>query len=159
MQVILSGLIMVLVVSDMYHLAPGLSVKNALLYMIASGLLVRFIVKGGFSLKLPRIHLAFAALFTYAILSLVAITVVTHYPPRYDVVEAVYRLKGDMLDPALYFFLFFYAIRTRQEAQTVLMVLLITIGVANSIAVADAVGVLHIGELRYGAEGDTEGGR
>ena len=73
MRYLLAVLIIFLTIADMFgwtaSLAPGLSIKNAILYLIMLALATRFAVRGGARLEPLQLHLWFGALIAYATLS------------------------------------------------------------------------------------------
>ena len=60
-------------------LGPGLSVKNAMLYVIAMALMFRMALSGNFKLRLPGLHMAWGMWIGYAILTFFAAWLVIHY--------------------------------------------------------------------------------
>jgi len=63
MRYLLALLIFVLTTIDVFgwtlSLAPGLSAKNAILYVILLTLAARFVVRDGLRMELPKLHLWF----------------------------------------------------------------------------------------------------
>ena len=76
MRYLLALLIFFLTTIDVFgwtlSLAPGLSVKNAILYLIMLALAARIVVRGGIRLELPQVHLWFGVLIAYATLTWLA---------------------------------------------------------------------------------------
>ena len=76
MRYLLALLIFFLTTADVLgwtaSLAPGLSVKNAMLYLILLALAARFAVRGGMRMELPRIHCGSVYLLVYAMLTWLA---------------------------------------------------------------------------------------
>ncbi|HEV7716636.1 MAG TPA: O-antigen ligase family protein, partial [Steroidobacteraceae bacterium] len=134
----------------------GLSVKNAVLYMIAFGVFFRVALSGGERVYLPSIHIAFVLLIGYATLTWLVAALVIHYP-GYRLVAGLISLKTRMIDPALMLFAALYALREMRDVRVVLMFLLAAIGIANVATLADLVGIVHLG-MRVGDKG-AEAGR
>jgi hypothetical protein len=152
-------LIGILVVSDIlaidFSLGPGLSIKNALLYLIAFGLFFRFVLGGKRSAGLPLLHALFAVWVVYGLLSWIIAGYFIEYP-SYDAMESAIRLKAGVIDPALLFFCLFYGVRDLDDARLVTKALLIAIAIANLATVTDVLGLTTFG-VRIGDSGAEEG--
>src|SRR5215469_5954102 len=134
--------------SDIFQLTtsmgPGLSVKNALLYPIALGLLFRMALSGRFRMRLPAVNVAFIVWVVYGFLTYLAYVTVIHYP-GYDAREQGIELKSMLIDSALFFFTFFYGVEGEQDFLTITKTLAFCIGVANILTLADVAGIVHLG--------------
>jgi O-Antigen ligase len=141
-------LILVLAASDILQtgmsLGPGLSVKNALLYPIALGLLFRMALTGRFRMRLPIVNVAFILWITYALLTWIACITVLHYP-GYDAKAAGIELKSELIDSALFFFVFFYGTEGEGDFLLFAKTLAFCIGIANILTLADLAGIVHLG--------------
>jgi O-antigen ligase len=148
-------LVTALVFSDItgmtMSLAPGLSVKNAILYLLALALVARLIMSEQYRLDMPAVLVAFAVLIGYAILTWLAAGFVIRYP-RYDLVEAGINLKSALIDRALFFFAAFYALRTVADVQVVLRAFAIAFTAANFFTLTDVMGLTDFG-VRIGIRG------
>lgn len=148
MRVLYVLLIVTLAASDVFHmgmsLGPGLSMKNALLYPIALGVLFRMALTGRFRMRLPIVNVAFILWITYAILTWIACVTVIHYP-GYDAVPNGIELKSELIDSALFFFVYFYGIEGERDFLLVAKTLAGCIGIANILTLADLAGVVHLG--------------
>jgi O-antigen ligase len=153
-------LIWVLVLGDILgmgmSLAPGLSIKNLLLYWILFAMLARMIVTGEWRFELMPVQVAFALFIGYAILSFFIAGVMVRYV-RYDIVQSGIALKAQLIDPALFFFATFYALRTRVDAMTALKGLALALAAANFFTITDVIGLTHFG-VKVGDSG-AEAGR
>lgn len=162
MRYLLALLIFVLTLSDVFDwslsLAPGLSVKNAVLYLMLLALGARFAVLGGMRMELPKAHLWFAVLIVYAVLTWLAAGLLIRYK-SYTLVESGIDLKASLLDNALICALYLYGTRTVADAKFVLNCILVAVAVANAIAIGDVSGFLDIGTTKVGvgAEGNLAG--
>src|SRR5262245_55139384 len=111
-------LVTVLVLGDVLgmgmSLAPGLSVKNLILYWILFAMFARMIVTGEWRFELMAVQAAFALFIGYAILSWIVAGLFVKYQ-RYDLIQSGIGLKSLLVDPALFFFATFYALRTRAD--------------------------------------------
>lgn len=125
-------------------LGPGLSLKNALLYPIALGLLFRMALTGRFRMRLSVLNIAFIIWISYALLTWIACVTLLHYP-GYSAIGNGIELKSELFDSALFFFTYFYG--TENEADFLLMskTLAFCIGIANILTLADLAGVVHLG--------------
>ena len=124
-------------------MGPGLSVKNALIYPIALGLMFRMSVMGRFRMSLPILNAALVVWIAYAILTWIACSTVIHYPGYHPVAAAI-SLKSTLMDSALFFFTLFYGIDTEKDFFVLAKTLACAIGVANILTLADLAGIIHL---------------
>lgn len=125
-------------------LGPGLSVKNALLYPIALGLMFRMALTGRFRVRLPAVNAAFILWIAYGSLTWLACVTVIHYP-GYQPLPMFIELKSVLIDSALFFFTFFYGLEGEQDFQLLTKALAFWIGLANILTLADLAGIVHLG--------------
>lgn len=148
-------LIGILAASDIFRtgmsLGPGLSIKNALLYPIALGLVFRIALSGGFRVRLPAVNVAFIVWFVYAALTWVACVTVIHYP-GYRALPSLIELKSVLFDSALFFFTLFYGVEGEADFLLLSKTLALAIGVANILTLADLAGIVHLG-ITVGTQG------
>ena len=160
MRYLLALLILFLTTADVFgwsaSMAPGLSIKNAILYLIILALTLRFVVRGGLRLQLPQVHLWFAVLVAYATLSWLATGLLVRYS-SYTLLSSGIDLKAALLDNALVFVLFLYGTQTWADVRFLLKCLLLAVAAANAIAIGNAAGVFHIGITTVGTEGNLAG--
>jgi len=160
MRFMLAALIIFVSISDIFDLqmslAPGLSAKNLLLYMLAAGLALKMTISGNMKVELRGLHAAFAVLIAYSILSMLAAYFVVGYP-RYKLVESAINLKSRLVDQAIFFLVFFYALRESKNAYSIMKLMLLAVMFANIAAVLDAWGFIQIGELEERADGRMQG--
>jgi O-antigen ligase len=137
-------------------LAPGLSVKNAFLYLIAFALVFRRALSGGGE-RVPfvSVHLAFFLLVGYATLSWLVTALIVKYP-GYQPLEGALSLKARMFDPALMLFAALYGLKDIKDVWLLLKCLLGAIALANMATLLDVAGLVHIG-MRVGDTGGEEG--
>jgi O-antigen ligase len=162
MRYLLALLILALTVIDMFGLtqsvAPGLSVKNAILYVILLALSARFVLRGGFRMELRQVHLWFGILIAYAMLSWLAAGILIRYK-FYNLVESGIALKANLLDDAVVFAICLYGTQTLSEAKFVLKCILLAVAVANAVALGNVAGVFDIGVTKVGEGPGNIGGR
>jgi O-antigen ligase len=148
-------LISTLALSDIFSvgmsLGPGLSVKNALLYPIALGLMFRMALTGRFRMRLPIVNVAFILWITYALLTWVACVTMIHYP-GYDAKNAGIELKSELFDSVLFFFVYFYGMENERDFHLIAKTLAFWIGIANILTLADVAGIVHLG-ITVGSNG------
>jgi O-antigen ligase len=152
-------LVMLLITSDFLGhnpgLGPGLSVKNAMLYVIAMALMFRMALSGNFKLRLPGLHMAWGMWIGYAILTFLAAWLVIHYR-SYDAVQSAIALKSDIIDSAIFCFAVFYGVQDEKDFRTVLVALMAAIGLSSVLTLTDLVGLSGLGTKvgETGAEAD-----
>jgi O-antigen ligase len=153
MRYLLALQIFVLTAIDVFDwtqsLAPGLSVKNAVFYLLLLALAGRFVVRGGIRFELPQLHLWFGLLIVYATLTWLTVGFILKYK-SYTLLDSGIDLKGDLFDNALLFVLYFYGIRTLADAKFVLKCVLVAVAAANAIAIGNVLGLFHIGVTEVG---------
>lgn len=137
-------------------LGHGLSVKNALIYPIALGLLFRMAMTNRSRTHLPIVNAAFLVWFGYALLTWIACITVIHYP-GYEAIPTMMMLKGKLVDSALFFFTFFYGAESQKDFFVLAKTLAFAIGMANLMTLADVAGIVNLG-ITIGTDG-VEAGR
>ena len=152
-------LVALLIISDFSGhnpgLGPGLSVKNAFLYLMAMAILFRMALTGNFKLRLPGLHMAWAMWVGYAVLTFFAAWLVIHYR-SYDPLQSAMALKSDVIDSCLFCFVAFYGVQDEKDYRTVLYALMAAIGVSSVLTLTDMVGLTGLGTKlgESGAEAD-----
>jgi hypothetical protein len=148
MRILFVFLIAALAVSDIFQtgmsLGPGLSIKNALLYPIALGLMFRMALTGRFRMKLPILNAAFIIWCSYALLTWVACVTFVHYP-GYQPLGTLVDLKSVLFDSALFFFTFFYGVEGESDFLLMAKALAFAMSVASILTLADVAGIVHLG--------------
>jgi hypothetical protein len=102
--------------------APGLKIRNALVYLLVLGLLSRFTIDRSYRIQAPVIPAVFGLLIGYAILTYVGVLLVLDYP-HYDAIKIGMSLKTALIDQLLLFLVFFYGCRSNEDALLILKVL------------------------------------
>jgi O-antigen ligase len=160
MRVMLAALIGLLVVVDLFDvklgMGPGLSLENALLYVIALGLVLKIAVQQVFVLHLRALHMCFAVLILFSIFSYLTAAFGVAYP-RYDVVKYGIALKSRLIDYATYFLVFFYGLRESRNAHAISRVLLLAVAFASTMALLSAFGIVQIGAIGTNDKDRLEG--
>lgn len=132
-------------------LGPGLSVKNALLYPVALGLIFRMALTGRFRMRLPIVNVAFVIWIGYAILTWIACSTFLRVP-GYQPLEMGIELKSMLIDSALFFFVYFYGVEGEQDFLLMSRTLAFCIGLANILTLATVAGLAHL-DIRIGTGG------
>ncbi len=136
--------------------APGVKIKNFILYLLAMGLLFSFAMGRRFKIQLPVMNVTFAVLIGYSILTYLAIILFIEYP-RYDALTSAFDLKNRAVDYMLFFLVFFYGARSEKDAVFVLKCLLLSWIVSHAVAVLDALGVMQLGDIERRGDGRVQG--
>ena len=136
-------------------LGPGLSVKNACLYVVSLALMFRVALTGDFKLRLPGLHMAWALWIGYAILTFFTAWLVIHYR-NYNALQSAIGLKSDLIDSAMFCFVIFYGVQTEKDYRTVMNALMAAIGISSILTLTDLAGLTALGTKvgEKGAEAD-----
>jgi hypothetical protein len=133
-------------------LGPGLSPKNAVLYVIALTMAFRLALSGRRPRqRVPALQAAFVVWLIYATLSYATCCFIVHWT-AYDVKESGMLLKSQLYDLALFCFTIFYAVRDETDFKVLLKTLVAAIGLSSILTLTDVVGLTHFG-VRVGQEG------
>lgn len=152
-------LLALLIISDFHGtnpgLGPGLSLKNAVLYLVVMVLAFRMALTGGFRLRMPALHLAWGIWICYAMLTWLAIALVLKYQ-GYDALVSAMALKAELIDYALYCFVVFYGVQSEDDFRFVLRTLLAVVGISSILTLTDLGGITGLGTKvgEGGAEAD-----
>jgi O-Antigen ligase len=145
----------VLMISDFHGtnpgLGPGLSLKNAVLYTVVMVLAFRMALTGGFRLRMPALHMAWAVWIFYAILTWLVVTLVLKYH-GYDALVSAMALKAELIDYALYCFVVFYGVQNEDDFRFVLRTLVAVVGISSILTLTDLGGITGLG-TKVGEEG------
>lgn len=136
--------------------APGVKIKNFLLYLLIMSLVLSYANGRKFKIQLPSMNVAFIVLIGYSILTYLAIVLFIDYP-RYDMLTSAFDLKNRGVDYLLFFLAFFYGTRSEKDAKFVLTCLLLSWVVSHFVAVLDAFGYVHIGDIERRSDGRVQG--
>jgi len=136
--------------------APGVKIKNFILYLLVMGLVCSYAIGRKFKIQLPSMNVAFAVLIGYSILTYLAIVLFIEYP-RYDVLTSAFDLKNRAVDYLLFFLVFFYGVKSEKDAVFVLKCLLLSWIVSHAVAVLDALGITQVGDIERRGDGRVQG--
>lgn len=156
MRWMLGAIVALFIVGDILDIpmsmGPGLSAKNALLYLVALALVLKLIVQQPFVFTLRALHVTFAILIIYSLLSIFAAYFIMQYP-RYSFVGSGISWKTKLVDQAMFFLVFFYGLRETRNAYTLLKILLMAVVIGNTVALTNALGLTAIGEAEVRESG------
>ncbi len=136
-------------------LAPGLSIKNAMLYLIASGLVLRKVMGETTPVRLRQIQTYFAVWIGYAIATSFVAGLIIHYS-TYHLTEAVIELKAQLIDPAIFCLAVFYGLRSEEDVNFFLKGLIGAICLANVLTLGSVAGLVPLA-VRVGDAGAEYG--
>ncbi len=159
MKYLLLALLAMLIVADTFtlnlSLATGISAKNLLLYVACIALMLNRASSGmGFQVEMPTVFWAFVVMIFYAVCTLLTSGLLIQYV-RYDMVEAIIRLKSDLIEPFLFFAIFFYSIDTEADCLWITGVLVWIALFANITTVVDS--TLGLGLMKIGTDDRVQG--
>jgi hypothetical protein len=161
MRYVLALLFILLMAGDVFgwsqSLAPGMSVKNAMIYLSGLMLAARLAFSGGVKLEIPRILVWMGVLVGYAVLTWLTVGFVIHYK-GYKLVLTGIDLKAQLIDYFVVFALCLYGLQSVADVKFATKALLIGLTCANAIAIGDIVGLFQIGVTMVGTDG-VEAGR
>lgn len=160
MRVLLGVLIGFIVVTDILDIrmsmGPGLSAKNALLYIIATALIFKIIVQQNFVFDLRGLHVSYVLLICYSLLSIFTAYFVVQYP-RYELIPSIISFKSRLVDHAIFFLVFFYGLRESRNAHSIVKMLLLAVILGNAVALLNALGFTEIGDMETRRDGRMTG--
>ncbi len=137
--------------------APGVSLKNLLLYMLVLIIAIEAAIKGwSIQIELPSIHLLFGLLILIALLSWVANSFIASYVD-YDPLQSFIAFKGGLVDHYLFFLVFFLAVRTEQDVASLQRIFLMLLVAANIVTLMDAFSIPDFGFIETRNDGRVEG--
>ncbi len=157
MRFLLSALILLLVFCHIFaldlSLAPGLSAKNALLYLAASFIAFRLVVTRNFQMEMGNFVAVYLALIAYAIATWLVAGVFIEYK-GYSLLQSGISLKNNLVDPLIFFLTFLFGTRNSEDAIKTLKVILIGGVLMHLATLSDA---FHIYSVANYEEPETNG--
>jgi O-antigen ligase len=149
MRFLLSALILLLVFSHIFawdlSLAPGLSAKNAVLYVAASIICFRLVVSGNLRMEMGGFITCYAALIAYAIATWLIAGLFIEYK-GYTLMAAGIMLKNSLVDPLIFFLTFLFGLRNSADAIKLLKVLLVGGVLIHVATLGDAFHIYSLGD-------------
>lgn len=136
-------------------LAPGLSAKNLIIYMVAVLVALRMVVSRQSIMVAGQMQGAFLVMILYAVITLLVGTMVIDYP-RYELMYGAITLKSGLVDHFIFFLVFLFGVRDPDDAIKVIKWLLLGALFANVLTILDAMGIVNIG-FKIRNDGRTTG--
>ena len=160
-RLVLLSLFLVLIVAEMLgldlSLGPGLSVKNAYLYMFLLALVVEAAIrKQEGRLECLNIHVPFILLISYATLSWLTVSLIVAFP-GYGMLESLITLKSQLVDRYLFFFVFFYWVGSQKDVLWMVKYIIWIIVLSNVITLIDVYNIPDLGIIHERADGRVGG--
>jgi O-antigen ligase len=137
-------------------LAPGLSVKNAFLYLIFVLLAIQIAVTQQRRLELMSVLGPFALYVGYAIFMWIVAIWVMEYP-GYNVRQSLISLKNGPVEDLIVMLIFFYALAGTGRALWVVRNMMWVIIVGNVITIVDALNIVDLGLIHLRDDGRVGG--
>jgi hypothetical protein len=137
-------------------LAPGLSVKNAFLYLIFGALAIDAALTRRYKLELMPVLVPFALYVYYAVFTWVVVLLLLDYQD-YSARLTMISLKSGVVDHLLVLLIFFYGTRTASQGIWVIRNMLWLIILGNVITVVDALNIPDLGLIELRADGRVGG--
>lgn len=160
MSFLLSALMALVAAEQLFALplsvAPGLSVENALLYVMLGALIFKMALQRTVRFELRALHVCFIALIAYAVLSLIVSALVVQYP-GYRTLKYIISIKARLVDQFVFFAVFFYGLHQSRSAYGVLKVLLMMVVLMNVVALLDGFGYMEAPGLIEREDGRAQG--
>jgi hypothetical protein len=157
MRFLLSALILLLVFCHVFSLdlslAPGLSAKNAVLYIAASLIAFRLVVSRDFQMEMGKFVGVYLAFIAYAIATWLVAGLFIEYK-SYSLLQSGISLKSNLVDPLIFFLAFYFGTRNSEDAVKILKVILIGGVLMHLATLGDA---FHIYSLGNYEEPETNG--
>ena len=133
-------------------LAPGLSVKNAFLYLIIVIYMIETAVFHNRRLELPSVLVPFGLFVGYSILSWFVVAFVVQLT-NYPILETAISLKTYRFDHFLLFLLFFYGLTSTKDVVSLLRTFLWLLVIGNLVTVVDGFNVPDLGIIQQREDG------
>lgn len=125
-------------------LAPGLSVKNAFLYLLFVGLAIETAVTRRRRLELMPVFVPMFLYAAYATFSWLVVVLIIDYP-GYSAWASLISLKGGPMEDLLVLLVFFYGITDAKRALWLLRSMTWLVIIGNVVTVLDSLGVVTVG--------------
>lgn len=160
-RLLLLSLFLVLMTAEMLaidlSLAPGLSIKNAYLYMFLLAIVVEAAIrKQEGRLECLNIHVPFILLISYATLSWLTVSLIVAFP-GYEMLESLITLKNQLVDRYLFFFVFFYWAGSQKDVLWMVKYIIWIIVLGNVITLIDVYNIPDLGIIHERADGRVSG--
>jgi O-antigen ligase len=137
-------------------LAPGLSIKNAFLYVIFLVIAIEAALARNRHFELPSVVIPYALCILYAIFTWITVILVIDYP-GYSMVGSLMFLKSGLVDHLIVFLVFFYGTLTAKDSHWLMKMMIWTVIAGNAISVIDAFNLPDLGLIDEREDGRIGG--
>lgn len=137
-------------------LAPGLSVKNAFLYLIFAVLALDAALTRRYKLEIMPVLTPFALYVYYAVFTWVVLLLLVDYQ-GYSARASLISLKADAVDHLLVLLIFFYGTRAASQGIRVIRSMVWLIMLGNLVTVVDALDIPDLGLIEQRTDGRVGG--
>jgi O-antigen ligase len=137
-------------------LAPGLSVKNAFLYLIFAALAIDAAMTRRYKLELLSVLVPFGMYVYYAVFTWVVVLLLLDYQ-GYSARTSLISLKSGPVEHFLVLLIFFYGVRTASQGIWVIRNMLWLIILGNVVTVVDALNIPDLGLIEHRFDGRVGG--
>ena len=136
--------------------APGLSVKNAFLYLIFAALMINAALTRRYKLEAMSVFIPFVVYMLYAIFTWLILVFIVDFP-GYSLRQSLISLKSGPIEHLLILLIFFYGISEAGEGLQLLRRIVWLIIIGNVIAVVDVLNILDLGLIMEREDGRIGG--
>jgi O-antigen ligase len=137
-------------------LAPGLSLKNLLLYAVATLIVLESVVARNRKPEMLEVVAPFAGLFLYATFTWVTVVLVLEYP-YYSPKQTLISLKAQLADQLLFFLVFFYGVTSLRDTWWVLKGIVWVVALGSVVTVLDTWNMPDLGIITEREDGRVNG--
>lgn len=160
MRYILLAMFGVMLASEIFSielsLAPGLSVKNAFVYLIVISLIVQAAARHDFRIEAPIVLSSFTAYVLYGTMSWLIMAFIVE-PSQYSTLATAISLKSKLWDHFLFLLVFLYGVKESSDARWLLSGTLWLILLANFVAFIDILNLPDLGLILEREDGRVSG--
>jgi len=139
-----------------FSLGPGLSIKNAFLYLILVAFTIETAVRRNRRFELPSVLVPFGLFVGYCLISWFTTGFVVQLP-NYEPLITFITLKSQRIDHLIVFLLFFYGVSSSEDAIGLLRVFLWMVVVGNLLTVVDGFNIPDLGIIQQREDGRLGG--
>jgi len=138
-------------------LAPGLSLKNAMLYLLFTALILEFMLMDRDPLaETWPLHVAFVLLVFYASFTWLSIVLLGLHR-EYQAVSSFITLKSQLADLFLFLLVYLYGPRDAEKSVKVLQWLVVLLVLVNLVTFVDFLNIVDLGVINERADGRLTG--
>ena len=137
-------------------LAPGLSVKNAFLYMLLLGIAIDTALNRNRRIEAPSVIVPYLLCISYAIFTWLVVVLILDYS-GYSAMGSLIMLKGGLADHLIVFLVFFYGVLNVKDALWLIKAMLWLVIIGNLLTVVDALNMPDLGLLHERESGRVGG--